>query len=345
MRTKLILSLPLLMAAALACPVGARADERDCGDAIGAETVDNLRVPDGASCVLSATRVQGTIKVETGATLHATAVGVAGNVQAENAADVLVTSSSVGGSVQVKQGGGVDVTTTAVNGDIQYEANARSLNASRNRVGGNVQVVGNAARASLFGNTIDGNLQCKENSPAPVGGDNRVHGSAEDQCASFAGGSGAGGRNQGGGPGANPAGPVGGPGQRALTLMSPFPVVRIAGRATRRGARIRLLTVRARLGASVTVTCRGRGCPFERVSKTSPARAREGGRPPVTRVARIWRLEGRFLRRGVILRVFVTAPGAGGKYTRFRIRARRIPLRTDMCLLPGSRRPHRCPSA
>ena len=31
-------------------------------------------------------------------------------------------------------------------------------------------------------NTVKGNLQCKENNPAPVGGQNTVHGSKEDQC-------------------------------------------------------------------------------------------------------------------------------------------------------------------
>jgi len=333
--------LPLMIAAALMVPSGAQAEERDCRGAIGAETVDNLRVPGGATCVLSATRVKGTIKVEAGATLHATAVGVVGNVQAENAADVVVTGATVGGSVQVKQGGGVDVTGTAVTGDIQYDQMAAPLNASRNRVGGNVQVVGNRARASIFENTIDGNLQCKENSPPPVGGGNLVHGSAEDQCAGFAGGAGVGGRRVGE-PGGDQGTPAGLPGQRPLALMRPFPVVRIAGRATRRGARIRLLSVRARPGVTVTVTCRGRGCPFSRLSRTVPARTR-AGRRPATRLVRIRRLEGRLLRPGTTLRVFVTSAGAVGKYTRFRIGRSRIPRRTDLCLLPGSGRPLSCP--
>jgi hypothetical protein len=197
MQRKLKLLLPLMTAAALAFPSAAPAEERDCRDAIGAETVDNLRVPDGATCALSGTRVQGTIKVETGATLRASTVAVVGNVQAENAAEVMVTDSSVGGSVQVKQGGSANVTGTAVTGDIQYDQNARPLNASGNRVGGNLQVVGNRAQASISNNTIVGNLQCKENSPPPVGGGNLVHGSAEDQCATFAGGPGASGSRPG----------------------------------------------------------------------------------------------------------------------------------------------------
>jgi hypothetical protein len=68
-----------------ALPAAATADETDCVGAIGPATVDNLRVPEGASCELDGTIVQGTIKVETDATLRARAVRVVGNVQAENA--------------------------------------------------------------------------------------------------------------------------------------------------------------------------------------------------------------------------------------------------------------------
>jgi hypothetical protein len=321
MDRKPMLLVPLMIAAALMFPSGAQAEERECRGAIGAETVDNLRIPEGATCRLSATRVMGTIKVEAGATLHAGTVSVVGNVQAENAAGVVVAGATVGGSVQVKQGGGAEVTGSAVRGDIQ--------------------VIGNRARASIFDNTIDGNLQCKENSPAPVGGGNLVRGSAEDQCARFARGAGAGGRGPAG-PGRDQGTPAGLPGQRPLALMSPFPTVRIAGRATRRGARIRLLTVRTQPGAVVTVTCRGHGCPFRRVSRTVSARPR-AGRPPAARLVRIRRLEGRLLRPGTTLRVFVTTAGAVGKYTRFRIRRSRIPRRTDLCLLPGSGRPLSCP--
>jgi hypothetical protein len=38
---------------------------------------------------------------------------------------------------------------------------------------------------SITANTIDGNLQCKENNPAPTGGDNIVKGIMEDQCANL----------------------------------------------------------------------------------------------------------------------------------------------------------------
>jgi hypothetical protein len=173
-------------AAALALPAVASAEERTCRGALGAVTVDNLRVPDGAGCVLNGTRVKGTIKVETGAALRAFGVEVVGNVQGENARKVAVRRGSrVGGSVQVEQGGKGRVSRSKVNGDIQFDQNTGALRASRNEVGGSIQVIGNRALATIANNRVDGNLQCKENEPPPVGGGNVVQGNKEDQCAAL----------------------------------------------------------------------------------------------------------------------------------------------------------------
>jgi hypothetical protein len=134
------------------------------------------------------------------------------------------------------------------------------------------------------------------------------------------------------------------PQSRFFTLMSPFPVVRIAGRVTQKGARIRRLSVDAPPGATVKVRCQGRGCPFKRARHTVSMRARAGALPP-SRVTRIRRLEGRVLRSGAILRVSVTRSDAIGKFTRFRIRRGKPPARADMCLVPGSSSPAACPSS
>ena len=80
----------------LAIPAVAHAEETTCRGSLGAVTVDNLRVPQGASCTLTATRVQGTVKVEANASLTARNIRVIGNVQAENARSVRVSTSSVG---------------------------------------------------------------------------------------------------------------------------------------------------------------------------------------------------------------------------------------------------------
>jgi PKD repeat protein len=118
-----------------------------------------------------------------------------------------------------------------------------------------------------------------------------------------------------------------------LTLMSPFPVVRLAGEVVRNGARIETLSVRAPRGAQVVVRCRGARCPDARVTKLS-------GRKPV----RFRKLE-RFLPAGTNLVVLVRRAGQIGKYTRFQIRNGRVPKRTDGCVLPGASAGVKCPGA
>ena len=134
----------VLVGGAAVAPTMAQAEERTCQGALGAITVDNLRVPQGAKCTLEGTIVKSTIKVERAATLIARGVRVVGNVQGENARDVRVVSGSqVGGSVQVKQGGAAVVRGSRVAADIQFDANRGALTAASNVVGGNVQVIGN----------------------------------------------------------------------------------------------------------------------------------------------------------------------------------------------------------
>lgn len=163
-KTKVVLMTSVVTAvAAMATAPSALAEERTCRGKLGAITVDNLRVPSGATCTLNGTRVEGTVKVERGATLKASSIRVKGNVQAEGAKFVGIASSTVGGSIQVVQGGGSTADRNLVNGDVQYFDNRGTIKITRNR--------------------IDGNLQCKENVPAPTGGSNTVQGNKEDQCA------------------------------------------------------------------------------------------------------------------------------------------------------------------
>jgi PKD repeat protein len=117
--------------------------------------------------------------------------------------------------------------------------------------------------------------------------------------------------------------------QTGLRLMNPFPIVRIAGRYLRHGARIKLLVVDAPRGTKVAIRCRGRGCPFKK--QVRPAA-----------LVRVKKLE-RVLRAGAVVKVYVTQRGVIGKYTRVRIRAGKAPARIDLCVPPGMWRPIRCP--
>jgi len=170
------------LATVAASPAGA--EERVCRGSLGAITVDNLRVPQGATCTLHRTRVEGTIKVERGAILRATAVRVIGNVQGENAAAVNVSQGSrIGGSFQVVQGGRARLLDSRLNGDVLVDEDRRAIRIQRNIVGGNIQAFQNTGGVHIARNWVDGNLQCKENRPAPTGGGNVVQGNKEDQCA------------------------------------------------------------------------------------------------------------------------------------------------------------------
>ncbi len=115
-------------------------------------------------------------------------------------------------------------------------------------------------------------------------------------------------------------------------LLSPFPVVRIAGGLTGNNTRIRTLSVTAPRGSRVEVRCKGRGCPKRRVMTLRTSRA--------TRMKAFQRS----FRPNTVIEVRVTAAGKIGKYVKFRLRKRRGPARTDACLVPGSSRPTRCPS-
>jgi hypothetical protein len=153
------------LVAAVSVP-GAFGETRKCINMTfnGTVTLDNVKVPRGATCTLNGTRVKGNIKVGDGATLIATNVRVNGNIQAKEHAQVTVTGAltKVGGSVQLIEGGNATLTDIRVKGDIQLFEN----------LGAN----------SVFRNRVDGNLQCKENTPDPVGGQNLVKGNAEDEC-------------------------------------------------------------------------------------------------------------------------------------------------------------------
>ena len=180
MKSNLVLGAVSALLVAVSLP--AAAEEYRCTGAVGPVSLDNIFVPDGASCVLDRTRANGSVVVGRGARLSATSVAVNGNLQAEGAANVNVEGySTFGGSVQIVQGQSASISRARVNGDLLFDANTGPLSASRNTIGGNLQAFQNMAGVSVIENSIKGNLQCKENTPAPTGSRNRAS-SKEDQC-------------------------------------------------------------------------------------------------------------------------------------------------------------------
>ena len=132
--------------------------------------------------------------------------------------------------------------------------------------------------------------------------------------------------------------PLDGASGRSLPPLSPFPIVRVVGRTTARGVRIIRLTVRAEVGTYVVSRCAGgaRRCPYRRrVAQVRGPRGR-------VRTLRVRGFE-RVFRAGTVLQLYAVDVGATGKFTSFRIRRGRLPVRTDRCVEGLVLRPTRCP--
>jgi hypothetical protein len=127
------------------------------------------------------------------------------------------------------------------------------------------------------------------------------------------------------GPGTTPAPDT------SLKFIDPFPVVRISGRSTRRRTTLTRVTVNAPRGAGIRVDCKGSGCPYHR-------------KAIAVKLVRVGALQ-RSYRPGATIEIHVTRPRKIGRYTRVNTRRGTAPLRIDRCLMPGSTRPVRCPTA
>lgn len=120
---------------------------------------------------------------------------------------------------------------------------------------------------------------------------------------------------------------------RPLRLMSPFPVVRLSGELRPGGAtKVRRLAVRGEDGVDVFIRCRGKTCPFKKEIAEVDGKRVE-----------IDRIEGSSLGPRTRLKIFVTDPGAIGKFTRFLVRPNKPPKRRDRCLEGEAKKPVRCP--
>ncbi len=127
----------------------------------------------------------------------------------------------------------------------------------------------------------------------------------------------------------------------APTLIQPFPIVRMAGSYDAKGVKISLLSVQAPVGATVTVICRGTGCPTK--SESVVASSGPKGNKAGTVVVTLRRFE-RPLRAGTILEIEVSDHGEIGKFTKFVIHHNKLPSRQDLCLNPAGTTPILCPS-
>jgi hypothetical protein len=107
-----------------------------------------------------------------------------------------------------------------------------------------------------------------------------------------------------------------------------------------------LLLNGARVGSTVTVGCRGRGCPSGKmarvITKAKPCKRKGKHRcpkpPPPGRMNLMPRFSGHRLHPGAKITVEITQRGWVGKYYTFTIRARRAPAINIGCIAPGGTR-------
>jgi hypothetical protein len=128
---------------------------------------------------------------------------------------------------------------------------------------------------------------------------------------------------------------------RTYTVQPPpVPVVRpqvnislsFLFRASRKSTTFRSLSVKGvPKGATVRVTCKGKGCPKKVFTKKN-ARGSVTLKPYVRKS----------LRKGIVLTVSVTKPGAVGMVKTITIRASKAPKITTACLQPGAKKPSSC---
>lgn len=123
-----------------------------------------------------------------------------------------------------------------------------------------------------------------------------------------------------------------------LRMLTPFPSVRVVGRATRRGAHFSRVTIRARVGVLLVARCNGPLCPFSKRSKVV------GGSPGTMATVHFASLE-RSFRVGVTLRIYVAKGGFAGKYTSLLIRRNLPPQRYDRCVSGLTLAPVACPAS
>jgi len=92
----------------------------------------------------------------------------------------------------------------------------------------------------------------------------------------------------------------------------------------------RLAVLNVPAGGTVTVSCRGRGCPKLKKKSTTTTKA-------IRRLNLLKPFRGKKLRGGAKLELRITKPGFVGRVVRYTINAKAVPRTDTLCLLPGAK--------
>ncbi len=143
----------------------------DCTGTLGAVTIANVVVPDGATCTLTGSIVTGSIKVGAGSSLYTSGATIAGNVQAtDGPLTVRLIDTNIGLNVHVEQAirkvvigsAGCTVDPTVGN-DVILQGNFGAIALCYLSVGNDVILQGNAKSIGVFHNEVGNNIIAQNN--------------------------------------------------------------------------------------------------------------------------------------------------------------------------------------
>jgi len=123
-------------------------------------------------------------------------------------------------------------------------------------------------------------------------------------------------------------------------LMKPFPVVRIVTTRSLGRVRLKVLSVEAPVGVTVSVSCTGKGCPVRSQARLVPKPKAKGKAASLPTLA--FPSFERSLPPGVSLVIRISHAGEIGKYTKFTIRRGKLPVRSDACVSSTDVKPVSC---
>ena len=145
--------------------------------------LDNVKVPENASCALAGAIVDGNVQAEEGGSRLVLLNSVVdGNVQVKEGFFVSIKGNTLDGNIQVKETLGDEfneIEDNFLDGNIQVSENEAFFSIRNNFTEGNIQFEKNTGGGAIVDNQVEGNLQCFDNFPDPTVSGNTVGGDFE----------------------------------------------------------------------------------------------------------------------------------------------------------------------
>lgn len=159
-------------------------------DASGGSIGGRISVADAERLNLGNTTVNGDVRFERSRLIVAHGAQIKGAFRAADVEFAAVVESWVSGNVAIERARDeARMCDSRTGGNATFEGNTGKVaigggayRCTGNRIGGNLRVNGNTGGVTIDGNQIDGNLACRDNNPAPTGGNNRVENRNQGQC-------------------------------------------------------------------------------------------------------------------------------------------------------------------